>query len=53
MYNGKPSVHSNVYHNTMSEATPSAFMPSPDTIDKAFISLGEVCNMGRLSHGSG
>jgi hypothetical protein len=37
MSNSKPYVHLNVYHNTMSGATPSAFMPDPDAIDEAFI----------------
>jgi hypothetical protein len=37
MSNSKPYVHLNVYHNTMSGATPSAFMADPDAIDEAFI----------------
>ena len=37
MFNSKPYVHSNVYHNTMSGATPNPFMPDPDDVDQLFI----------------
>jgi GAF domain-containing protein len=37
MSNNKPAVHANVYHNTVSGATPNAFMPNPDAIDEEFI----------------
>jgi hypothetical protein len=37
MSSNKPAIHSNVYHNTVSGATPNAFMPNPDAIDEAFI----------------
>jgi GAF domain-containing protein len=37
MSNHKPAIHANVYHNTVSGATPNAFMPNPDAIDEAFI----------------
>jgi GAF domain-containing protein len=37
MSNTKPSIHANVYHNTISGAIPNAFMPNPDAIDEAFI----------------
>jgi GAF domain-containing protein len=33
----RPSIHANVYHNTLSGAAPNAFMPNPDVIDQAFI----------------
>jgi hypothetical protein len=37
MFDTKPAIHANVYHNTSTGATPNPFMPDPDAIDEAFI----------------